>query len=119
MNLTFPDNLQLVPGFYPLASLLTGAALYALYRLFIRMRCRSRQAQTFLTLGMCLMTAALFLRLTVWVEAAPGTLPQPAADIRPATERAAPFPQASSVTSQTRALPAATPDKHPRPSEKI
>lgn len=119
MNLTFPDNLQLVPGFYPLASLLTGAALYALYRLFIRMRCRSRQAQTFLTLGICLMTAALFLRLTVWVEAAPGTLPQPAADIRPATERAAPFPQASSVTSQTRALPAATPDKHPRPSEKI
>ncbi len=119
MNLTFPDNLQLVPGFYPLASLLTGAALYALYRLFIRMRCRSRQAQTFLTLGMCLMTAALFLRLTVWVEAAPGTLPQPAADIRPATERAAPFPQASSVTSQTRALPAATPDNHPRPSEKI
>lgn len=53
MNQTFLDNLQLAPGFYPLASLLTGAALYVLYRLFIRMRCRSRLAQAFLPLGMC------------------------------------------------------------------
>ena len=81
MNQTYLDNLQLVPGFYPLASLLTGAALYVLYRLFIRMRCRSRMAQAFLTLGMCLMTAALFLRLTVWTEPAAGTNPPPAAEL--------------------------------------
>ena len=69
MNPTFLNDLQLDTGFYPLASLLTGAVLYALYRLFVRMRCRSRQAQAFLTLGMCLMTASLFFRLTVWTDA--------------------------------------------------
>ena len=68
MNFTFLDNLQIIPGFYPVASLLAGAALYFLYRLFIRMRCQSRQAQMLLTLGICLMTATLFFRLTVWVE---------------------------------------------------
>ena len=45
MNPTFLNDLQLDAGFYPLASLLTGAVLYALYRLFVRMRCRSRQAK--------------------------------------------------------------------------
>ncbi len=69
MNPTFLNDLQLDAGFYPLASLLTGAVLYALYRLFVRMRCRSRQAQAFLTFGMCLMTASLFFRLTVWTDA--------------------------------------------------
>ena len=69
MNPTFLNDLQLDAGFYPLASLLTGAVLYALYRLFVRMRCRSRQAQAFLTSGMCLMTASLFFRLTVWTDA--------------------------------------------------
>lgn len=68
MNFTFLNNLQIIPGFYPVASLLAGAVLYFLYWLFIRMRCRSRQAQMLLTLGMCLMTATLFFRLTVWVE---------------------------------------------------
>ena len=69
MNPTFLNDLQLDTGFYPLASLLTGAVLYALYRLFVRMRCRSRQAQSSLTLGMCLMTASLFFRLTLWTDA--------------------------------------------------
>ena len=69
MNPTFLNDLQLDAGFYPLASLLTGAVLYALYRLFVRMRCRSRQAQAFLTFGICLMTASLFFRLTVWTDA--------------------------------------------------
>ncbi len=73
MNPTFLNDLQLDAGFYPLASLLTGAVLYALYRLFVRMRCRSRQAQAFLTFGMCLMTASLFFRLTVWTDAPAAT----------------------------------------------
>ena len=68
MNFTFLDNLQIIPGFYPVASLLAGAVLYFFYRLFIRMRCKSSQAQMLLTLGMCLMTATLFFRLTVWVD---------------------------------------------------
>lgn len=68
MNFTFLDNLQIIPGFYPVASLLAGAVLYFLYLLFIRMRCQSRQSQMFLTFGMCLMTVTLFFRLTVWVE---------------------------------------------------
>ena len=119
MNQTFLDNLQLVPGFYPLASLLTGAALYFLYRLFIHMRCRSRPAQAFLTLGMCLMTAALFLRLTVWTEPATGTPPPPATDIRPATERPVKSPQSLSVTPPTQASPAPPAENRLRPTEKM
>ena len=119
MNQTFLDNLQLVPGFYPLASLLTGAALYFLYRLFIRMKCQSRPAQAFLTLGMCLMTAALFLRLTVWTEPATGTPPPPATDIRPATERPVKSPQSLSVTPPTQASPAPPIENRLRPTEKM
>ena len=119
MNQTYLDNLQLVPGFYPLASLLTGAALYVLYRLFIRMRCRSRMAQAFLTLGMCLMTAALFLRLTVWTEPAAGTPPPPAADIRPAAELPAESPQAPAATPSAQASPAPPAGNRHRPVEKM
>lgn len=119
MNQTFLNNLQLAPGFYPLASLLTGAALYFLYRLFIHMRCRSRMAQAFLTLGMCLMTAALFLRLTVWTEPATGTNPPPAADIRPATERPVESPQSLSVTPPTQASPAPPAENRLHPTEKM
>lgn len=119
MNQTYLDNLQLVPGFYPLASLLTGAALYVLYRLFIRMRCRSRMAQAFLTLGMCLMTAALFLRLTVWTEPAAGTPPPPAADIRPAAELPAASPQAPAATPPAQASPAPPSGNRLRPVEKM
>ncbi len=119
MNQTYLDNLQLVPGFYPLASLLTGAALYVLYRLFIRMRCRSRMAQAFLTLGMCLMTAALFLRLTVWTEPAAGTPPPPAADIRPAAELPAESPQAPAATPPAQASPAPPSGNRLRPVEKM
>ena len=119
MNQTYLDNLQLVPGFYPLASLLTGAALYVLYRLFIRMRCRSRMAQAFLTFGMCLMTAALFLRLTVWTEPAAGTPPPPAADIRPAAELPAASPQAPAATPPAQASPAPPSGNRLRPVEKM
>ena len=32
------------------------------------MKCQSRQAQLFITAGLCFVTASLFLKLTVWVE---------------------------------------------------
>lgn len=65
---TFFNNLQIVPGFYPFASLLTSVILWTLYRAFIHMKCQSRQAQLFITTGLCFVTASLFLKLTVWVE---------------------------------------------------
>lgn len=64
----FFNNIQIVPGFYPFASLLTSVILWALYRVFIHMKCQSRQAQLFITAGLCFVTASLFLKLTVWVE---------------------------------------------------
>ena len=58
----FFNNIQIVPGFYPFASLLTSVILWA------HMKCQSRQAQLFITAGLCFVTASLFLKLTVWVE---------------------------------------------------
>lgn len=131
MNFTFLDNLQIIPGFYPVASLLAGAVLYFLYRLFIRMHCQSRQAQMLLTLGMCLMTATLFFRLTVWVET-----PATVSVIRQAvssvatdahslsagefiTDGGTRFLENAEATLQEQALPATVSEDRFRPAEKI
>lgn len=131
MNFTFLNNLQIIPGFYPVASLLAGAVLYFLYWLFIRMRCQSRQAQMFLTLGMCLMTATLFFRLTVWVET-----PATVSVVRQAVSSVATDAHSLSAgevmtdggtrlsgnaegTLQEQALPTTVSDDRFRPAEKI
>lgn len=73
-----PTHIQLTEGFYPLASLLTGGAVFLFYMLLMRMKCKPRQAQQFIMAGMFLATASLFLQPTLVTterhEAAPANL---------------------------------------------
>lgn len=68
MVLSVLTHVQLTPGFFPLAALLTGGAAYLCYMWLVRMKCKSRPAQGFIAAGMMLMTASLFLRLTFTTE---------------------------------------------------
>lgn len=70
MPLPVLTHVQLTPGFFPLAALLTGGAAYLCYMLLVRMKCKSRPAQGFIAAGMVFMAASLFLRLTFVTEKA-------------------------------------------------
>lgn len=70
MLLPVLTHVQLTPGFFPLAALLTGGAAYLCYMLLVRMKCKSRPAQGFIAAGMVFMAASLFLRLTFVTEKA-------------------------------------------------
>lgn len=92
----------IIPGLYPLASLLVGGVLYAVCRWALRLKCHSRWAQAYIALSMALTVAASLLTPARVVA------PQDLAPAPAATDVAAPQPSVNTVSSTPEPLPAAT-----------